>query len=133
MPEPAESSSTGKMRERSMEDTMTDRPIISALTLFPLPYQMEVPFFDGKDVSDFILQWEDLTMDWLDRLCIKKIPLYCEKIIGKYVKTLRTYIRSNNWEGFVAELKSEFKDDDSEQQCNTEAFLQNMVQQMRQQ
>jgi len=66
MPEPAESSSTGKMRERSMEDTMTDRPMTSALTLFPLPHQMGAPFFDGKDVSDFILQWEDLTMDWLD-------------------------------------------------------------------
>jgi len=49
------------------------------------------------------------------------------------VKTLGTYIRGNNWEGFVAELKSEFKDDDSEQQRNTEAFLQNMVQQIRQQ
>jgi len=112
---------------------MTDRPITSALTLFPLPHQMGALFFDGKDVSDFILQWEDLTIDWLDGLRIKKVPLCCEKIIGKYVKTLGTYIRGNNWEGFVAELKSEFKDDDSEQQHNTEAFLQNMVQQMRQQ
>jgi len=51
----------------------------------------------------------------------------------KYVKTLGAYIRSNNWDGFVTELKSEFKHDYSEQQCNTEAFLQNMVQQMRQQ
>jgi len=133
MPEPAESSSTGKMRERSMEDTTTDRPMTSALTLFPLPHQMGAPFFDRKDVSDFILQWENLTMNWLDGPRIKKVPLYCEKIIGKYVKTLGTYIRGNNWEGFVAELKSEFKDDDSEQQRNTEAFLQNMVQQMRQQ
>jgi len=56
MPEPAESLSTGKMRETSMEDTMTDRPMTSALTLFPLPHQMGAPFFDGKDVSDFILQ-----------------------------------------------------------------------------
>jgi len=111
---------------------MTDRPIISVLTLFPLPHQMGAPFFDGKDIRDFILQWEDLTMDWLDGPRIKKVPLYCQKIIGKYVKTLGTYIHGNNWEGFVAELKSEFKDDNSEQQCNTEAFLQNMVQQMRQ-
>jgi len=94
---------------------------------------MGAPYFDEKDVSDFILQWENLTMDWLDRLRIKKVLLYCEKIIGKYVKTLGTYIRSNNWERFVAELKSDFKDDNSEQQRNTEAFLQNMVQQMRQQ
>jgi len=133
MPEPAELSSTGKRRERSMKDTTMHRPMTSALTLFPLPYQMGAPFFDGKDVSDFILQWEDLTMEWLDGPRIKKVPLYCEKIIGKYVKTLGTYIRGNNWEGFVAELKSEFKDDDSEQQYNTEAFLENMVQQMRQQ
>jgi len=61
---------------------MMDRPMTLALTLFPLPHQMEAPFFDGKDVSDFILQWEDLTMDWLDGPKIKKIPLYCEKIIG---------------------------------------------------
>jgi len=133
MPEPAESSSTGKMRERSTEDTTTPRPMTSALTLFPLPDQMGAPFFDGKNVSDFILQWRDLTMDWLDGPRITKAPLYCEKIIGKYVKTLATYICGNNWEGFVVELKSEFKDDDSEQQRNTEAFLQNMVQQMRQQ
>jgi len=56
IPEPTESSSTGKMRERSTEDTMTDRPMTSALTLFLLPHQMEAPFFDGKEVSDFILQ-----------------------------------------------------------------------------
>ena len=53
-------------------------------------------------------------MDWLDGPRIKKVPLYCEKIIGKYVKTLGTYIHGNNWEGFVMELKSEFKDDDCE-------------------
>ena len=94
MPEPAESSSTGKERETSMEDT--NRPMTSALTLFPLPHQMGAPFFDGKDVSDFILQWEDLTMDWLDGPWIKKVPLYCEKIIGKYVKRRGIYIRGHN-------------------------------------
>jgi len=53
-------------------------------------------------------------MDWLDRPRIKKVPRYCEKIIRKYVKTLGIYICGNNWEGFVTELKSECKDDDSE-------------------
>jgi len=56
MPEPAESTSTGKMRERSIEDTTTYRLMTSALTLFPLPHQMGASFFDGKDISDFILQ-----------------------------------------------------------------------------
>jgi len=111
-----------------MEDTMTYKPVISALTLFPLYHQIGAPFFNGKNVSNFMLQWEDLTMDWLDGPYIKKVPLDCEKIIGKYIKTLGTYIHSNNWEGFVLKLKWEFKDDDSEQQHNIEAFLQNMAQ-----
>jgi len=42
-------------------------------------------------------------------------------------------MHSNNWEGFVMELKSEFNDDNSKQQYCIEAFLYNMVQQIMQQ
>jgi len=105
MPDPVKLS-TGKMKERSMEDTMITRPMISVLMLFPLPHQIGVLFINRKDVSDFILQYEDLIMDWLDKPHIKKVLLYYDKIIGKYVKTLGIYIHSSNWEGFVRELKS---------------------------
>jgi len=89
--------------------------LTSALSLFPLPHQMGAPYFDGTDVTDFIIQWADLTMDWADGLRIKKVPLYCEKMVGRYVKTLESYIDGNSWEDFAAELKAEYKDDDTEQ------------------
>jgi len=59
---------------------------------------MGAPYFDGTAVTDFIIQWEDLTMDWTDRLRIKnlKVPLYCEKIVGRYMKTLESYIEGDS-------------------------------------
>jgi len=35
------------------------------------------------------------------------------------VKTLESYIDGNSWENFAAELKTEYKDDDTEQKRNT--------------
>jgi len=69
-------------------------------------------------------------MDWTDGLRIKKVPLYCEKMVGRYVKTLESYIEGDSWQRFATELKTEYKDDDTEQKRNTEAFLQAMVQKM---
>jgi len=35
-------------------------------------------------------------MDWKDGLRIKKVSLYCEKMVARYVKTLETYIKEDN-------------------------------------
>ena len=32
-------------------------------------------FVNGIDVSDFVVEWEDLTMDWTDGQGIQKVPL----------------------------------------------------------
>jgi len=69
-------------------------------------------------------------MDWIDRLRIKKILLYCKKMVSRYVKTLKSYIEEDSWERFVNDLKMEYKDDDTEQKRNMEAFLQAIVQKM---
>jgi len=103
----------------------------SAISLFPLPYQMGAPYFDGKDVTDFIAHWEDLTIDWTDSQRIKKVPLYCEKLIGKYLKTFETYISGASWDEFRAALVTTFKEDDMEQKKNTETYLQSLVQGMQ--
>jgi len=47
------------------------------------------------------------------------------------VKTLESYIEGDSWERFATELKTEYKNDDTEQKRNTEAYLQAMVQTMR--
>ena len=57
------------------------------LCLFPLPQQVGAPYFDGKDVTDFLIKWEDLTLDWSDDQRIKKIPLHSDKLIGRCLKT----------------------------------------------
>jgi len=129
-------SSSGKQRAKDTGAQTTTKQsypeqLTSALSLFPLPHQMGAPYFDGTDVTDFVIQWEDLTIDWTDGLKIKKVPLYCEKMVGKYVKTLESYIEGDSWQRFANELKTEYKDNDMEQKGNTEAFLQAMVQKMR--
>ena len=85
--------------------------ISSAISFFPLPHQMGAPYFDGKDVTDFIAHWEDLTIDWTDNQRIKKVPLYCEKLIGKYLKIFETYLTGNSWDDFGTVLVTEFKED----------------------
>jgi len=88
-------------------------------------------YFDGKDVTDFIAHWEDLTIDWTHSQHIKKVSLYCEKLIGKYWKTFETYVTGTSWNEFRAALITEFKEDDIEQKKNTEMYLQSLVQSMR--
>ena len=103
------------------------KELITVLTLFLLPHQIEAPYFDRTDITDFIIQWEDLTMDQKDKLRIKQVPLYCEKIVSRYIKTLELYIKGDNWKCFANKLKQQYKDDDLEQKHNTEVFLQAIV------
>ena len=102
----------------------------STLCLFPLPHQVGAPYFDGKDVMDYVIKWEDLTLDWSDDQRIKKIPLYSDKLIGRYLKTWPSYT-GVDWDEFKDPLLEEFKDDDEEQKRNIEAYLQCLVQDMR--
>ena len=39
-------------------------------------------------------------MDWTDGQKIKKIPLYGEKMVAYYMKTLDTLIAENSWDDF---------------------------------
>ena len=46
--------------------TLNITNLATYLCLFPLPHQLVAPYFNGKDVTDFIIKWEDLTLDWSD-------------------------------------------------------------------
>jgi len=70
-------------------------------------------------------------MDWTDRQPIKKMPLYCETTLGLYIQELDIYRDGESWDDFTIVLKSEFREDDSEQKRNTETYLQRLVQKMR--
>ena len=98
--------------------------------LFLFPGQNGAPFFDGKNITQFLTTWEDLIIDWPEGIRIRKIPLYCKSIIGKYIRTLLLFKRGN-WTSFKVEVLEEFKDDDEEQQKYIVAYLRKYVQQTR--
>ena len=75
-------------------------------------------------------KWEDLTLDWSPDQHIKKVPLYSEKLIGRYLKTWPMYA-GDDWEDFEEALLEEFKEDDEEPKRNTEAYLRCLVQELR--
>ena len=94
--------------------------------MFPFPGQRGAPFFDGKNVSKFFTNWEDLTIGWAPAIKVRKIPLYCEDLVGKYIRTLDTYQevdRRAGWKSFKKSMLAEFKDEDQEQLKCTEAYL----------
>jgi len=130
-------SSSGRQRAKytskettqiTTKESYPKQDLMSALMLFPLPYQMGALYFDRMDITDFVIQWQDPTMDWKDGLRIKKVPLYCEKMVGRYVKTLEIYVKGDSWKRFMKELKEKYKKDNTGQKRNTEAYLQAMVQ-----
>lgn len=132
------SSGSGKEKEGDGQEEGSAREMQSigggksgSVSVFPLPNQVGAPCFDGTDISDFINEWEFMTMDWTESNRIKRLPQYCEKIIGRYLRTLAPFIAGTSWEDFKQALLLEFKEDDSEQTRNTENYLQNMVHNMR--
>ena len=102
----------------------------TALCLFHLPHQVGAAFFEGKDVTDFVTKWEDVTLDWSPDQRIKKVLLYSEKLISRYLKTWPTYM-GGDWDDFKEALLDEFKDNDEEQKRNTEAYIHCLVQDLR--
>ena len=96
--------------------------------LSPFPGQEGAPFFDGKNVTQFMNVWEDLTINWPDEMRIRKVPLYYQMLMGKYIKTLPSFKavgeRDTTWADFKNEVLEEFRDDNEEQQKYTEGYLQ---------
>ena len=78
--------------------------------------------------------WEDLTLGWAHVLRVKKIPLYYDDLIGKYICTLDSYQevdRRTGWRDFKKSLLAEFKEEDQEQLMYTEVYLKKASQDMR--
>ena len=87
---------------------------IGTQCLFLFLSQNGAPFFDAKNITQFLTTWEDLTLDWSEGIKIRKIPLYCKSTMRKLIRTLPSFKRGN-WAGFKVEVLEEFKDDDEEQ------------------
>jgi len=82
-----QSSKQGKIAARAGETTtktilVQASVMTSTISLFPLPHQLEAPYFDVINITEYLAHWEDLTMDCNDGHHIKKMLLYCETTLG---------------------------------------------------
>ncbi|KAI4087108.1 MAG: hypothetical protein L6R37_008354, partial [Teloschistes peruensis] len=93
------------------------------LEFFPLPGTAGAPYFDGKDISDHIRTWCQLTKAWDVNKRIERFPDYCSKDIGRYIRSLESFKSANDWDGFEEVLKEEYKDEDQDQKRFTEQYL----------
>ena len=77
-------------------------------------------------MSRFLMNWEDLTIGWAPSVKVRKIPLYCGNLVGKYIRTLTTYNQVNRRTEaeFQSSMMTEFKEEDDEQMRYTDVYLQ---------
>ena len=96
--------------------------------MFPAPGLPGASLFDGTNITEFIITWEDLTVEWVDGLKIKRVPMYCERSVGRYIRGLEGYgAATQTWESFRKLLLEEFKEGDEEQQRYTQSYLEKLA------
>src|SRR4051794_13489366 len=92
-----------------------------------LPGMPGAPLFDGNDITDFLERFDDMCMEYKIGVeqKVRKLPRYCEVVIGRYIKTIPAY-SSGDWEALAKALKRRYKHSDSIQQLYTRTFLENL-------
>ena len=98
----------------------------------PLPGTNGAPYFQGQNVSDFLDRFdfmcEDYELSETDR--IKRLPWYCEKTIGEYLRML-TEFNDESWQEVKKVLRKEYEEQDVDQQMNTREFLEALIRKPR--
>src|SRR5258705_11495409 len=129
-PQGPSTTSADPQQHAQQDPQQQDHGFIGTQCLFPFPGQNGAPFFDGKNITQFLTTWEDLMLNWPEGIKIRKIPPYWKSTMGKYIRMLPSFERGN-WANFKVEVLEEFKDDDEEQQKYIVAYLRKYVQQIR--
>ena len=80
------------------------------IMVMPYPGTPGVPFFDGRNVTDFLDCFSDLCTDYKlsDAEKMRRLPRYCDVRIGLDIETIREW-RERNWEEFRKVLREEFE------------------------
>ncbi|KAL9607722.1 MAG: hypothetical protein Q9204_009300, partial [Flavoplaca sp. TL-2023a] len=82
----------------------------------PAPGSPGAPWFEGKNVTDFLEAFDNMCDDHAirDEDRMKKVVRYCEFKTREYVQTL--LYDEDEWESFKKELKKEYEKEDVHQQ-----------------
>ena len=106
-----------------------NRPAMSAgpfgfVMTMPQPGTPGTPFFQGKNVSEFLSRYEDMCEDYHvgNNEKIRRLPRYCDMLIGQTVESLPDFVE-RRWAQLCKVMKKEYKAGDSIQQVNSRAFL----------
>lgn len=90
----------------------------------PFPGTPGTPFFDGRNVTDFLDRFSDLCTDYKlsDAEKMRRLPRYCDMRIGLLIETIQEW-RERNWEKFREELREEYESEDQAQTYYSREFL----------
>ena len=107
---------------------MADYLMLQAMQApLPPPGQTGAPLFKGSNATEFMEQWETLTIGWLDKPRILRLAGYCERTLGKCVRELPEYKEGKSWDEFKKAFLKEFKDVDVERERYTTAYLKGLA------
>ena len=110
----------------------------------PLPGQHGAPLFNGKEVTRFVRGWERFAEKYRfsAEKMVEELSDYCDIGVSKYVETLIETVKKETegglnllattprvapWSGVRKILLKKFKNEDSDQQRNTVAYLQTLA------
>lgn len=99
-------------------------PMSTMLMVMPFPGTPGAPYFDGKNVTDFLNRYEDMCNDFRveESERLKRLPRYCEEITKDYVTGLTEY-EEEDYSGLKKILLKDYKFADTSQQMQTKNFL----------
>ena len=98
--------------------------------VIPYPGASGAPFFDGKNITDFLDRYSQLCSDY--RLSesekIYRLPWYWEYLFGRYIRIL---IKDADWTRVRVILRREYKENDLDQLMYSRAFLEALKEKAR--
>ena len=94
------------------------------IMVMPFPGTPGTPFFDGRNVTEFLDRFSDLCTDYKlsDAEKMRRLPRYCDMRIGQSSETIQEW-RERNWEKFWMLLREEFESADQVQIYHSREFL----------
>ena len=101
-----------------------EMPASRVLSPMPYPGAPGAPYFSGSNVTEFLHRFKLMCEDYqvADKGMFEKLPWYCEKTIGDYVKSLPEWIAGDGAALFKT-MRKDYQKYDIDQQVNSRKFL----------
>lgn len=94
------------------------------ITPMPYPGSPGAPYFSGHNVTEFVNRFALICRDYgvSEEEMFEKLPWYCEKMIGDYIKSIPEYVERDG-AGLFKMMRKDYRKHDLDQQINSRNFL----------